>query len=116
MYPTYQYCSTAMRTLAADDIAGAQALYGVVTTSTQTSTVKPTLTVRGYAYDTGWKVSLKWIGFTSHSIDVFKNGVWYTKTINDGGTQYTFTKQGTYRWKVCAAGTSTCSNEASVTF
>jgi len=116
MYPTYPYCSTAMRSLAADDIAGAQALYGVVTSSTSTSTIKPTLTVRSSTYDSGWRVRLTWTGFTSHSVDVLKNGVWYTKTINDGTTQYSFTKHGTYRWKVCAAGTSACSNEASVTF
>jgi hypothetical protein len=116
MYPTYSYCSTAMRSLASDDVAGARALYGTASTSTSNTTTKLTLTARASQQDTGWKVSLAWTGFTSHSIDVFKNGVWYTKTLNDGATQYTFTKQGTYRWRVCAAGTSTCSAEVSVTF
>jgi hypothetical protein len=120
MYPSYSYCSTTMRTLAADDIAGAQALYGVATTTTTTptptTTTKPTLTARGYVYGTGWRVELAWTGFKVQSVDVYKNGVKYTTTMNDGATKYTLYKAGTYRWKLCAMGTTTCSNEASVTF
>jgi hypothetical protein len=43
MYPSYGYCSQAMRTLASDDIAGVQSLYGVgssgSTSSSSTATV-----------------------------------------------------------------------------
>jgi hypothetical protein len=204
MYPTVYWCSMAPRTLAADDIAGAQALYGVARTSTTNtapavtissptggtfatttaiaftgsatdtqdgsltsrivwrsnlmgqigtggsfsrtltagahditatvtdsgglstskrvaitvgaSTSGPRLTVRGYVYGTGWRVDLTWTGFTVQSVDVYKNGVKYTTTTNDGATQYSLSTVGTYRWKLCAAGTSICSNEASVTF
>jgi hypothetical protein len=90
-----------------------------ITVSAPTSTggtTQPTLTTRGYAYQDAWRVDLNWKGFTSHSVDVFRNGVRYTTTTNDGATKYTVTKAGTYRWKVCASGTSTCSNQTSVTF
>jgi len=42
MYPTYYYCSQEMRSLAADDMAGAQALYPVTAPATNTA---PALTV-----------------------------------------------------------------------
>jgi hypothetical protein len=206
MYPSYDLCSTGMRTLAADDIAAAQSLYGIaaalntppsvtisapaaasfttatsiafagsatdsqdgnltsglewksslsgyigssgaftrtlpagthditatvtdsgglstskhvtitVTAATAVTAAKPALTARGYTYGTAWRVDLRWSGFKSQSVDVFKNGVKYTTTTNDGSTRYTLTKAGTYRWKLCAAGTSTCSNEVSVKF
>src|SRR3954463_13875657 len=87
-----------------------------ITIAAATVATKPTLTARGYAYGTGWRVDLTWSGFKSQSVDVFKNGVKYTSTMNDGSTRYTLTKAGTYRWTLCAAGTSTCSNDASVKF
>lgn len=39
MYPSYNYCSQELRSLAADDIAGAQALYGVQKTSNSAPSV-----------------------------------------------------------------------------
>ena len=115
MYATYPLCSTAMRTLAADDVAAAQSLYGSAVTAVTPTTTKPVLTARGYQYGTGWRVDLTWSGFKAQSVDVFKNGARYTTTINDGSTKYSLGKAGTYRWKLCAMGTSTCSNEVGVT-
>ena len=60
-------------------------------------------------------VDLAWSGATGASVDVFRNGAKLVTTANDGAYTDTVSK-GTYRYKVCAAGTTTCSNEASVTF
>jgi hypothetical protein len=115
MYPSYTLCSTSLRSLAGDDIAGAQSLYGVSTATAPMSTPAAKLSARGYRYGTGWKVELAWSGFTSHSVDVFKNGRRYTTTINDGATRYTLTTGGTLVWKLCAMGsTSICSNDVTV--
>jgi hypothetical protein len=44
MYPSYSYCSQALRTLASDDIAGAKALYPA-STSTAPSNTPPVVTI-----------------------------------------------------------------------
>ncbi|MFZ5786780.1 MAG: PKD domain-containing protein, partial [Acidobacteriota bacterium] len=94
---------------------------GATDTETKSVTVTAptnfTLSVRGYKVRTKWRVDLTWSGATGTSVDVFKNGAKLTTTPNDG--LYTdakgLTTGGTYRYKVCNAGTTTCSNEASVT-
>jgi hypothetical protein len=52
-------------------------------------------------------------------VDVFRNGAKITTTANSSGA-YTDDlgrgASGTYTYQVCAAGTSICSNEATVTF
>jgi subtilisin family serine protease len=62
------------------------------------------------------KVDLTWIG-ASGAVDIFRDGVFkatdaaspYTDNINAKGA-------GSYRFKVCNTGTSTCSNEVLVVF
>jgi hypothetical protein len=63
-------------------------------------------------------VDLTWSGAASASVDVFRDNVKITTTANDGAhTDAISTKGGgTYTYKVCEAGTTTCSNTASVTF
>lgn len=69
--------------------------------------------VRGVA-----SADLAWTGATSTSVDVYRNGTKVTTTANDGAHTDTIGKgaSGTYSYQVCEAGTSTCSNTASVTF
>jgi subtilisin family serine protease len=70
--------------------------------------------VRGVAYaDLGWSPS-----GTSTNVDVYRNGSKLTTTANDGAYTDTLGRgaSGTFTYKVCEAGTSTCSNDASVTF
>ena len=61
---------------------------------------------------------LKWRGATSANIDVYRDGVVIATTPNDGlyddstGT----TGQASFTYKVCEAGTQTCSNEVLVRF
>ena len=61
---------------------------------------------------------LKWRGATSANIDVYRNGVVIATTPNDGlyddstGT----TGQASFMYKVCEAGSQTCSNTVTVNF
>ena len=61
---------------------------------------------------------LRWRGATSGNVDVYRNGVVTATTPNDGlyddstGT----TGQASFMYKVCEAGTPTCSNNVTVNF
>jgi hypothetical protein len=58
MYPTYSYCSQEFRTLAADDIAGVQSLYGAVSgTTNAVPTVDITSPANGSSFVEGTAVS-----------------------------------------------------------
>jgi len=63
-------------------------------------------------------VRLTWSGATSTNIDVYRNGV-VVATVANTGT-YTDstgdTGRARYTYKVCEAGTSSCSNDVIVTF
>jgi thermitase len=65
-----------------------------------------------------WFVDLSWSGATGSSVDVYRNGALRTTTANDGSYSENLGRkpQGTFNYKVCEAGTTTCSNEASVSF
>jgi subtilisin family serine protease len=70
--------------------------------------------VKGFQY-----ADLTWSGASSTNVDVFRNGAKITTTANDGAhTDQTGVKGGgmSYTYKVCEAGTNTCSNEAVASF
>lgn len=77
-----------------------------------------TLSVSGTTSGKGPKANLSWAGATGTSVDIFRNGSRITTTANDGAHTDQLAKgtRGTFTYKVCNAGTSTCSNDASVTF
>jgi subtilisin family serine protease len=77
-----------------------------------------TLTVTGDTNRAGrHRAFLAWAGVTSANVDVHRNGALLTTTANDGAyTDNLRTSSGTFTYKVCQAGTSTCSDEASITF
>jgi hypothetical protein len=64
------------------------------------------------------KADLTWSGATSTNVDIYRNGVVITTTANDGAHRDNINNRGggSYIYRVCEAGTSTCSNEATVTF
>jgi hypothetical protein len=76
------------------------------------------LSVRAYKVKGSQHADLTWSGATSATVDVVRNGVGVATTANDGAyTDATGVKGGgsaTYR--VCEAGTSTCSNAVNVTW
>jgi PKD repeat protein len=76
------------------------------------------LAARGYKQNGLQKVDLAWSGPSGTSFDVYRDGAkvttvraayYYTDTINKRGS-------GSYTYKVCAPATSSCSNDATVTF
>jgi hypothetical protein len=64
-------------------------------------------------------VRLTWSGATSANIDVYRNGPPPIATVPNTGT-YTDstgdTGRARYTYRVCEAGTATCSNDVTVTF
>jgi len=92
---------------------------GATNTSTQNVTVSSptgiTLSAVGSKVKGLEKVDLSWSG--ANPVDVYRNG---TKIATVSGTTYTDNLNargtGTYAYQVCAAGTSTCSNTATVVF
>jgi thermitase len=78
------------------------------------------LSATGYKVKGLQKVDLRWTGASSAYVDVWRNGAIvsaaaesndgaYTDPINRNGS-------GSYTYKLCEAGTATCSNEAVVVF
>jgi extracellular elastinolytic metalloproteinase len=77
-----------------------------------------TLSTRGYKSGKTPKVDLTWSGATGANVDVYRNGTRVTTTANDGLHTDSLSRSatGTYTYKVCNAGTNTCSNDSAVTF
>jgi hypothetical protein len=77
-----------------------------------------TLTARGYKEKGLQKVDLAWKGLTATKVDVYRNSAKITSTANDGATTDPINTKGggKYTYKICAAGTTTCSNVVTVTF
>jgi serine protease AprX len=98
-------------------------ILAAVTSGTPTPTPTPTpgqIELRGQGKKVGGinTSRLKWRGATSNNIDVNRDGVVIATTPNDGlyddstGT----TGQRSFMYKVCEAGTQTCSNTVTVNF
>jgi len=78
-----------------------------------------TLTTRGYKVKGLEKADLTWTpSGTSTNTDVYRNNVKIATTPNDGAYTDPINAKGkgTYTYKVCNAGTTTCSNNSVVTF
>lgn len=76
------------------------------------------LTASGYKLQGKWTTDLAWSGASSTSVDVYRSGAVIATTANDGAyTDATsFKGGGSLTYKVCEAGTSTCSGEVTVVF
>ena len=63
-------------------------------------------------------VDLSWEGATSNHIGIFRDGALIATVVNDGSHTDSTGNGGraTYRYRVCEAGTSTCSNEVTARF
>ena len=63
-------------------------------------------------------MDLSWSGATGSNVDIYRNGMVVAMTGSDGF--YTDSPggrgHGSFPYKVCEAGTQTCSNQATVTF
>jgi subtilisin len=77
-----------------------------------------TLSATGYKVRGIKHADLTWSGATSTNVDVYRDGTRITTTANDGAhTDNTGARGGgSHTYQVCEAGTSTCSNTATVVF
>ncbi|HEX3231268.1 MAG TPA: S8 family serine peptidase [Pyrinomonadaceae bacterium] len=98
-------------------------ILAAVTSATPTPTPTPTpepitLSAVGRKVNGINTARLTWTGATSNQVDVFRNNVLIVTTANDGShTDSTGdTGRARYTYKVCEAGTQTCSNNVRVTF
>jgi extracellular elastinolytic metalloproteinase len=76
------------------------------------------LTATGAASGKGPKTTLNWTGATGANVDIFRNSTKIITTTNDGNHVDQLAKGtvGTFTYKICNVGTTTCSNNASVTY
>jgi hypothetical protein len=63
-------------------------------------------------------VDLTWSGATSDMVDIYRNNARIATTLNNGlcTDRIGGHSHRTYTYRVCAAGTQTCSNQATVIF
>ncbi|MGQ0714854.1 MAG: S8 family serine peptidase [Gemmatimonadaceae bacterium] len=114
---TYAASGTYTVTLTVTDNGGAQSStsQNVTVTSAGSSITLSAVArkVKGVQH-----ADLTWSGAASVNVDVFRDNVNVTTTANDGAhTDNIGTRGGgSYVYRVCEAGTTTCSNEATVTF
>jgi hypothetical protein len=83
---------------------------------TGTLLLAPTLVTRAYRAGRNYDVDLSWVGASGSTVDVYRNNSRVTSTTNDGAYTDVMKKAGTYAYKVCVKGTTTCSNTSSATF
>ena len=76
------------------------------------------LSVSGYKVKGTQTADLTWSGATSTSVDVFRNNVKVVTTANDGAHTDNIGQKGggSYTYRVCEAGTATCSTNVTITF
>jgi hypothetical protein len=82
------------------------------------STSVISLSANAYRLKNQPRVDLTWDGAATASVDVYRNGARVTTTANDGAWSDSLGRKarGTYAYKVCEAGSTTCSNTASIVF
>jgi hypothetical protein len=98
-------------------VASAQTDVVITTSVAPTPTSSLSLNARGYKVKGSPRADLAWAGASSSQVDIYRNGSKVITTANDGSHTDSLKKGGgTYQYKACNAGTTTCSNIASVTF
>ena len=76
------------------------------------------LSASGFKVRGRQRANLTWTGATSSNVDIYRDGSLITTTANDGAYEDNIGSRGggSYVYQVCEAGTSTCSNTATVIF
>ena len=98
-------------------LQGSSQVAVTITVLASASSTQGTLTATKGFYNGSPRVVLKWTGVSGTSVDVYRNGAKIVTTANDGYYRtYPSVVPATYAYKVCAPGTLTCTNTASVTY
>jgi PKD repeat protein len=115
---TYGASGTYTVALTVTDDKGATGTTSQTVTVSSSTTEGITLSATGYKVKGSQAVDLIWSGASGTNVDVFRDGSKITTTANDEShTDNIGTKGGgSYTYRVCEAGTSTCSGNATVTF
>lgn len=113
---TYAAAGTYTVTLTATDNESATGQRSSPVTLTAPTSI--VLTAKGRVDGGEQIVVLTWTGATSARIDIYRNGVIVNNSPNDGrqAIRRVFSGPATYVLKVCHAGTTVCSNQATVVF
>jgi PKD repeat protein len=117
--PNHTYAAGGTYTVALtatdDDGATGQTSQNVTVTAPSSGI---TLSAVGYKVRGAQHADLTWNGASSTNVDVYRNGALIVTTANDGAYTDNIGNRGggSYTYQVCEAGTSTCSNQASVSF
>lgn len=104
---TYYYVVTA------SDASGNESAHSNEASATPAAAGGFTLSVSTYKVKGVKHADLVWSGASSSQVDIWRDGALVSTTANDGEHTDTGSKGGgSYTYKVCEAGTTTCSNEA----
>lgn len=89
-----------------------------VTVSASSSPTGISLEVTGYKVRGTKMADLAWSGATSANVDIYFDGAKVTTTGNDGAYTHDLNSKGggSHTFRVCEAGTNTCSNVVTVTY
>jgi hypothetical protein len=116
---------THLVTATVSDSNGLSATSQVTVIVTSTTIIPPPSTETGISLSAAGRkvkglkqVMLSWKGAASSSVDVYRSGTKVMTTANDGSeTDFIKTRgAGSYTYKLCDAGTSTCSSSVNVAF
>jgi hypothetical protein len=99
----------------ADDDASNDSITAVVTVNEAGAIA---LTATGKQNKKWLIIDLDWSGANSGNVDIYRDDAIIATTSNDGAYTDKISNEGggSYTYQICEAGTSTCSNEATVTF
>ena len=97
-------------------MAGAQT--ETATTTTPGTTGQIDLSANGYKIKGSQNAAISWSGANGTNVDIYRDGTKVVSTKNDGAhtDAINLKGSGSYIYKLCEAGTSTCSGNVSVVF
>lgn len=120
--PSYSYPSAGtytVRLTVSDNMGATNTASATVTVSAPAPAPAPstgiTLSVSGSKSRSTHYATLNWSGATTSTVDIYRNNV-KIRTVSNTGSYTEAVARGTYTYRVCNAGSSTCSPDRSIAF